>query len=106
MAVNKNAVIFTSIIAAIVLIGVIIVYFLTSNSIPENTDRQEQTIPQEIQNCLELGCSENTKYVGSINSDKYYTCDCRFAKQVNPENIICFSSGTEASSQGYIKSDC
>ena len=58
------------------------------------------------ESCVQLGCPEGTKYVGSINSDKYYTCDCRFAKQINEENIACFSSDEDAQSLDYTKSDC
>lgn len=41
------------------------------------------------------------KYVGSINSNVYHYPDCRFAKQINPENEIWFSSVEGAISKGY-----
>lgn len=56
--------------------------------------------------CLNLGCKIGTKYVGSINSDKYYACDCRYAKNIKPENLICFESDEEAVEKGYIKTEC
>lgn len=56
--------------------------------------------------CQDLGCSEDTVYVGSINSDKYYVCDCHYAKRIKPENIICFSTDEEAQNQGYTKVEC
>jgi hypothetical protein len=56
--------------------------------------------------CIELGCDLDTIYVGSVNSDKYYECDCRYAKAVLPDNIACFDSDEDAVSQGYTKSDC
>ena len=56
--------------------------------------------------CTELGCESNDVYVGSINSDKYYSCDCHYAKQIKPENIICFTSDDDALSKGYVKSEC
>lgn len=56
--------------------------------------------------CQDLGCSDDAVYVGSINSDKYYVCDCHYAKRIKPENIICFSSDQEALSQNYIKVEC
>ncbi len=55
---------------------------------------------------MELGCPSDTIYVGSINSDKYYGCDCRYVKTVLPENIACFDSDQDALDQGYTKSDC
>jgi len=56
--------------------------------------------------CVELGCSVETKFVGSINSDKFYPCDCHYANSINSENIICFSSGNEAIEAGYVLSEC
>lgn len=56
--------------------------------------------------CTKLGCPYFTEYVGSINSDKYYACDCRYANQVKPENIICFTSKEDAESQDYVSADC
>jgi len=56
--------------------------------------------------CQDLGCPEGTVYVGSINSDKYYICDCHYAKRINPENIICFTSDEEAQSKNYTKVEC
>ncbi|NCN99239.1 hypothetical protein COU62_00910 [Candidatus Pacearchaeota archaeon CG10_big_fil_rev_8_21_14_0_10_35_219] len=55
--------------------------------------------------CIEIGCP-SAEYVGSINSDKYYPCDCRYAKTVKLENIVCFDSDQEAVDKGYEKSDC
>ncbi|MFC2033808.1 thermonuclease family protein [Chloroflexota bacterium] len=45
---------------------------------------------------------ENGIYVGSINSDKYHYPDCRYAKQVYPENEIWFPSASEAQAHGYV----
>jgi len=56
--------------------------------------------------CQNLNCPETTQYVGSVNSDKYYVCDCRYSKIIKPENVICFSSDKEAVDKGYIKVDC
>ena len=56
--------------------------------------------------CIEIGCPEDSLFAGSINSDKYYSCKCRWAKSVNPENLICFSSDAEAVSQDREKSEC
>lgn len=64
------------------------------------------SVSDESNQCTELGCSSDALYVGSINSDKYYECSCRWAKNINPENIICFSSDQEAEDKAYIKSEC
>ncbi len=56
--------------------------------------------------CTQLNCPSNTLFVGSKNSDKYYNCDCGWAKTINPENIVCFSSDDKAVSQGRVKSEC
>ncbi|MAF85463.1 MAG: nuclease [Dehalococcoidales bacterium] len=44
----------------------------------------------------------NGEYVGSIKSDKYHYPSCRYVSQTNPENIIEFSSATEAQAMGYV----
>jgi len=56
--------------------------------------------------CIELGCGENMLFAGSKNSDKYYNCDCGWAKTINPENLICFSSDEQALADNRIKSEC
>ena len=56
--------------------------------------------------CISLGCYSDTLFVGSINSDKYYPCGCRYASQINPENVVCFSSEQEALDEGRIRSEC
>jgi len=56
--------------------------------------------------CQSLGCPQGSIYAGSVNSDKYYVCDCHYAKTIKKENIICFSSDSEATGKGYTKIDC
>ena len=63
----------------------------------------EETLKQE---CINLGCGEDNLFVGSINSDKYYNCDCRYAQQINSENIICFKTDEEALNDERVKSEC
>ena len=60
----------------------------------------------ESNTCIDLGCPSESIYVGSVNSDKYYSCDCHYANRIKPENIICFISDDDAQSKGYIKSEC
>jgi len=52
--------------------------------------------------CADLGCPPGTKFVGSKSSNRYHHCDCRYAKRIKPENIICFSSKRDAESKGYL----
>ncbi|PJC44627.1 hypothetical protein CO038_02855 [Candidatus Pacearchaeota archaeon CG_4_9_14_0_2_um_filter_39_13] len=70
------------------------------------SDSAESELEKENLSCDDLGCFANTAYVGSINSDIYYPCGCRYAKTINPENVICFSSEEDAEDQGYIRSEC
>lgn len=68
-------------------------------SVPETP--QEQT-PSGDSACVALGCPEGTNYVGSINSDKYHTCSCRYALQIHVGNVNCFKDKAEAESKGYV----
>lgn len=45
--------------------------------------------------------SNKGNYVGSIESDKYHYPDCRWAKNINPENEIWFKTIEEAQNKGY-----
>ena len=57
-----------------------------------------------------LGCrtttqpspQEESRYVGSINSDKYHYPNCRYVSPIYPENLIEFSSVAEAQAMGYV----
>ncbi len=88
------------VIVIAVIIGIIILSDNNGNGDDVNPPVSENT------QCTELGCSSNAYYVGSINSDKYYECSCRWAKNINPENIICFNSEQEAKDKGYVRSEC
>ena len=44
---------------------------------------------------------QNCAYVGSKNSNKYHLPTCRFAKNIKPENLVCFSSLEDAVKKGY-----
>lgn len=44
------------------------------------------------------GCEEkenNCLYVGSKNSKTYHKPDCKWAKKIKPENLVCYKSETE-----------
>ncbi|MBI2105821.1 thermonuclease family protein [Candidatus Woesearchaeota archaeon] len=49
---------------------------------------------------------ENCLFVGSANSEKYHTPDCKFAKKIKPENLVCFETFEEAESEGREFSGC
>ena len=54
-------------------------------------------------------CVDNKKdclYVGSKDSDKYHTPECKFAKKIKPENLVCFYSLEEAEEGGREFSGC
>lgn len=58
------------------------------------------------QNTSQKEVSENEKnclFVGSVNSDKYHSPSCHWAKQIKPENRKCFTSKEEAQSAGYVE---
>lgn len=48
----------------------------------------------------------NCAYVGSKNSNKFYLSSCPWAKQIKPENVVCFSSAQDAISKGRTESKC
>jgi hypothetical protein len=45
--------------------------------------------------------SQNCAYVGSKNSNKYHLPTCRFAKNIKPENLVCFKSVEDAMAKNY-----
>lgn len=65
-----------------------------------------ETTPSMEAICRNKGCTEGNIFIGSINSDKYYPCDCHYANTILPENIICFATDQEAIERGYTKIDC
>ncbi|MDX9913031.1 MAG: hypothetical protein RBS77_00430 [Candidatus Moranbacteria bacterium] len=54
---------------------------------------KEETNVVDSQKCL---------FVGSKNSNKFHKPDCRWAKNIKPENLVCFKSEEEAKSRGYV----
>jgi len=88
-------------IISIIILSLIIIGILAWFVYQVNSDEKEIS-----NSCTKLGCSEQSLYVGSINSDKYYECDCYYADRIKPENIICFVNEADAQSKGYIKSGC
>lgn len=72
---------------------------------PASETPQEQTSSGDPE-CVALGCPDGTNYVGSINSDKYHKCSCRWAHEdqggIKKENLNCFKDKSDAESQEYI----
>jgi hypothetical protein len=60
---------------------------------PESANTSSQIVPTGSQNCV---------FVGSKNSNKYHLPTCRWAKNIKPENQICFSGENEAKLKGYV----
>jgi len=57
---------------------------------------------------LETGNNDQIKtidkscaFVGSKNSNKYHLPTCRWAKQIKPQNLVCFKSAEDAVSKNY-----
>lgn len=51
---------------------------------------------------MTLNIATATTYIGSSQSNKFHYTDCRWAKKINPDNAIYFSSRKEAFSYGYV----
>ena len=62
---------------------------------PTASIKQSLTVEEEI--------TEQGRFVGSVNSNKYHWPDCSWAKKIAPQNQIWFSSETEAQAVGYVR---
>ena len=51
--------------------------------------------------CIQLGCGNDTRYVGNKRTLKYHFCDCRYGMSISPENRVCLRDSGEAESLGY-----
>jgi hypothetical protein len=59
--------------------------------------------PENAQNSTEAKIlAPNCAYVGSRSSNKVHLPNCRYAKSIKPENLVCFSSLDEAVKQGRV----
>lgn len=61
-------------------------------NLPQDGPKNEPSSDTMPQNCA---------YLGSKNSNKYHLPTCRWAKNIKPENRVCFSSEDEAKLKGY-----
>ena len=70
----------------------------------DNNIPGDQNIAPESSKNFETGnlLPQNCAFIGSKNSNKYHLSNCRWAKQIKPENQTCFSSEDEAKSKGYL----
>lgn len=94
------------ILFAIIILALFITSFYIANNYFNQNSEDEQEETPSTESCINLGCPENSIYVGSKNSDKYYECDCSYAKTILPQNIICFATDGEALARDYVKSGC
>lgn len=60
----------------------------------------------ELEACVALGCPKGTRFVASKNSDKYHRCDCKWAKKIKKENLLCFKTKEEAEKNHKPCSSC
>ena len=98
----------TIILIAITIVIILILGFVTYLIATKPTTTQDTTGENttNVNACEQIGCSSEDKYVGSRNSDKYYECSCRYAKNINQENLVCFKTDEEALADDRIKSEC
>lgn len=75
----------------------------------EKSDNQTPENAPVAQNSLTIGEKtpasanvQNCAFMGSKNSNKYHLPACRWAKQIKPENTVCFKDENEAKSKGYL----
>ncbi|MFW6226436.1 MAG: hypothetical protein ACOC3V_05715 [bacterium] len=105
------------IIVALVFIGLFILgNYLNKDSISNDEEKQEnktnetekdiENLDEIEQECIKLGCEKGSVYIGSVNSDKFYRCDCRWAETISKENIICFKTRQEALNDDRVESEC
>ena len=71
-------------------------------TIGEEAPREVETATKD-NTCVDWGCPNDTEVVGSVNSDKWHYCHCRYVGTILPKNLICFSSIEEAESRGYVE---
>ena len=96
--------IYIILLVLVITIGITIAGFLVVKYTVDNPSGELES--DLFSDCLVYNCPKRTQYVGSINSDKYYVCDCRYARSVNLENIVCFRTDEEAIADGRTKSEC
>ncbi len=72
-----------------------------------NTNNNTNNTSSDIITKIELSdgkqytLNPDTKYVGSSGSNKYHRINCRWAKKINPQNLVQFKSKEDAESKNY-----
>ena len=75
---------------------------IESSNAPKNAPQREKSDASSVNSTPTVkGASTDCAYVGSKNSDKYHLPKCSWAKRIKPENIVCFSSASDAEARGY-----
>ena len=64
-----------------------------SQNLASEGKNKDDSVSAQLQDCA---------LVGSKNSNKYHLPTCRWAKNIKPENIVCFSDENDAKSKGYL----
>jgi len=62
----------------------------------------EQSV-SEISQPTNKETTEQGRFVGSVNSNKYHWPDCSFGKRIAEQNQVWFSSEAEAQTAGYAR---
>lgn len=63
---------------------------------------ENTTTVKTSENSTDLSTEKkNCAFVGSKNSNKYHLPTCRWAKNIKPENLVCFSSVEDAVAKNY-----
>ncbi len=68
---------------------------------PPASTQESQPATQPVPDPAPQTNEQKTGYVGSIDSDKYHSPGCRWAKKILPENEIWFESKEAAQAAGY-----
>ncbi len=74
---------------------------IESGTTQTSSSTKDATPTQNIAPTGNSTIPQNCAYVGSKNSTKYHLPTCRWAKQIKPENIVCFKTLEEALAKNY-----
>jgi len=85
------------VIIILVLFALFGIYSIINGSKAPVQDRVEQGLIT----CEDLGCPENTLFIGSAQSNVYHECISSYAPTILPQNRICFYTAQEAEDAGY-----
>jgi len=66
-----------------------------------SSSAKDTTPAQNVASAGNSTVPQNCAYVGSKNSNKYHLPTCRWAKQIKPENLVCFKTLEEALAKNY-----